>query len=319
MSADVTELSIEGMTCASCAARIEKKLNRLDGVTASVNYATARAHVEHPDSVAVAELIDTVTAIGYAAATEPAQRRELPVPARLVTSAALTVPVLVLSMVPAAQFPGWQWVVLLLASPVVLWGALPFHRAAWTNLRHGAATMDTLISVGVLAAYVWSLWALVFGDAGEIGMRMTFSFTATAGDEIYLEVAAAVTVFLLAGRYVGGPGQAALGRSAARAARTRREGRRRAARRRRAAGADRFARGRRPFVVRPGEKIATDGVVVDGRVRSGRHRWSPASRSPSRWARRRGRRRDRQRRRPAGRAGHPGRRGHAARPARPGW
>ncbi len=264
MSADVTELSIEGMTCASCAARIEKKLNRLDGVTASVNYATARAHVEHPDSVAVAELIDTVTAIGYAAATEPAQRRELPVPARLVTSAALTVPVLVLSMVPAAQFPGWQWVVLLLATPVVLWGALPFHRAAWTNLRHGAATMDTLISVGVLTAYVWSLWAMVFGDAGEIGMRMTFSFTATAGDEIYFEVAAAVTVFLLAGRYAearakrrSGAALRALLELGAKDVGLLRDG----VEQRVPIGS--LAVGDL-FVVRPGEKIATDGVVVDG-------------------------------------------------------
>ena len=253
------------MTCASCAARIEKRLNTLAGVSASVNYATHKAVVEHPASMGVAELIDSVTAIGYTAATEgdPATQAAS-VRTRLAVSAALTLPVLVLSMVPALQFAGWQWVTLVLATPVVGWGAWPFHRAAWLNLRHRAATMDTLISLGVLAAYAWSLWALFFGNAGQIGMRMTFSLTASGTDEIYLEVASAVTTFVLAGRYAeararnrSGAALRALLDLGAKEVSVLREGREQRVPIAALVVGDRF-------VVRPGEKIATDGEVIEG-------------------------------------------------------
>ena len=217
MSTDV-ELQIGGMTCASCAARVEKKLNRMPGVDATVNYATEKAHVSLPDGVTVADAIATVEKTGYSAAqpAPPAARpggAEGEVPddpevrslrRRLLISVVLSVPVAALSMVPAWQFDYWQWVALALATPVVVWGAWPFHRAAWLNLRHATATMDTLISVGVLAAFGWSLYALVFGTAGAVGMRMSFHLIPERGtgtDEIYLEVAAAVTTFILAGRY----------------------------------------------------------------------------------------------------------------------
>ena len=216
------ELVIGGMTCASCAARIEKKLNKMPGVTATVNYATEKAKVSFAADVDPADLVATVEATGYTA-TLPAppttDTTSAPVDAaqrakdeeaaswrqRLVVSTVLSVPVLLMSMVPALQFDNWQWLSLTLASPVVVWGALPFHRAAWANLRHGAATMDTLISVGVGAAYLWSLWALFFTDAGMTGMRMPFDlFPGRSGAEeahLYLEVAAAVTTFIIAGRY----------------------------------------------------------------------------------------------------------------------
>src|SRR3954469_4051042 len=204
------DLRIGGMTCASCAARVEKKLNKLPGVTARVNYATETASVRVPDALTEADLIATVEATGYTAtlpqpagpATEPAaeagRRRR-----RLLISAALAVPVLALAMIGPLQFRYWQWVSLALATPVAVWGAWPFHRAALVNARHRAASMDTLISLGVTAAYLWSLWALCFGGAGEPGMRMDFTLVfAGAGDEaIYLEVASVVTVCLLAGRY----------------------------------------------------------------------------------------------------------------------
>jgi Cu+-exporting ATPase len=216
------ELVIGGMTCASCAARIEKKLNKMPGVTATVNYATEKAKVSFVADVDPADLVATVEATGYTATlpTPPTtDTTSTPVDAaqhakdeeaaawrqRLVVSTVLTVPVLLMSMVPALQFDNWQWLSLTLASPVVVWGALPFHRAAWANLRHGAATMDTLISVGVGAAYLWSLWALFFTDAGMTGMRMPFDlFPGRSGAEeahLYLEVAAAVTTFIIAGRY----------------------------------------------------------------------------------------------------------------------
>jgi len=211
------ELSIGGMTCASCAARIEKKLNKLDGVSASVNYATEKAKVTYGRSVAPADLVGTVEATGYTATlpvdpavngdaqSRPAEADEAAqLRLRLLVSLVLAVPVVVMSMVPMLQFTNWQWLALTLASPVVVWGALPFHRAAWANARHGAATMDTLISVGVSAAYLWSLWALFVGDAGMPGMRMSFSLLPEAGvgaNHIYLEVASAVTVFILSGRY----------------------------------------------------------------------------------------------------------------------
>ena len=202
------ELAVGGMTCSSCAMRIEKKLNRLDGVTASVNYATEKASVRYdPAAVGPEDLIATVEATGYTArlprpATSPSARpiddeggAELAgLRQRLAFSAALTLPVLVLAMVPPAQFDNWQWLSLTLASPVVVWGGWPFHRAALLNLRHRAATMDTLISMGTLAAFGWSIYALFFGDAGMPDMRMEFDLTASSGNgagTIYLEVASA--------------------------------------------------------------------------------------------------------------------------------
>src|SRR3954469_17760114 len=202
------DLSIGGMTCASCAARIEKKLNRLDGVTATVNYATEKARVHFGDGVTTDDLIATVEKSGYTAALPQPETAEEDGAAllrrRLLVCTALTVPVVALGMVPALQFGGWQWLSLVLATPVVVWGGAPFHRAAWTNLRHGAATMDTLVSLGTLAAFGWSLYALFLGDAGGAGRRMRFTLSRRAGaehDEIYLEAAAGVPVFLLAGRY----------------------------------------------------------------------------------------------------------------------
>ena len=282
------ELEIGGMTCASCAARIEKKLNKMPGVTASVNYATEKAHVELSEDVAPEDLVATVEATGYTAvlptpahadsdepASDPAQRAKDEEAAawrqRLVVSAVLTVPVLLMAMVPALQFDNWQWVSLTLASPVVVWGALPFHRAAWTNLRHGAATMDTLISVGVGAAYLWSLWALLFTDAGMTGMRMPFELFPSRSEStanIYLEVAAAVTTFIVAGRYFearakrtsGAALRALLGMGAKDVA-VLREGPGGAVESRVPIGQLQVGD---QFVVRPGEKVATDGTVVAG-------------------------------------------------------
>lgn len=211
------ELTIGGMTCASCAARIEKKLNRMDGVTATVNYATEKAKVSYADDVAVRDLIATVEATGYTAhepappaPAEPGSTGEaaddalLPLRQRLITAVALAVPVVAMAMIPALQFTYWQWLSLTLAAPVVTYAGWPFHRAAWTNARHGAATMDTLISIGTLAAFGWSLWALFFGTAGTPGMTHPFELTIVRGDgagSIYLEAAAGVTAFILAGRY----------------------------------------------------------------------------------------------------------------------
>jgi P-type Cu+ transporter len=276
------ELAIGGMTCASCAARIEKKLNRLDGVTASVNYATEKATVRYTGAVTPADLVATVEQTGYTATLpRPATADRLatadrPAEApdelsslrnRLWVSLVLAVPVVVLSMAPAWQFTNWQWLALALAWPVVAYGGAPFHRAAWTNLRHGAATMDTLISMGTLAALGWSVWALFFGDAGTPGMTHPFSFDISrdAGtDSIYLEAAAAVTVFILAGRYF----EARAKRRAGAALRALLElGAKDVAVLR--GGAEvrvpvgQLAVGDR-FVVRPGEKVATDGVVEDG-------------------------------------------------------
>ncbi|MET7549762.1 heavy metal translocating P-type ATPase, partial [Streptomyces sp. NPDC005479] len=321
------ELAIGGMTCASCAARIEKKLNRMDGVTATVNYATEKARVEFGAGTRLDDVIATVEKTGYTA--QPLQRpaptaaaSPVPPPAtertppadetgptekavtdaadtkdtvdatpparptvtagaadtdaagalsalrqRLVVSAVLTAPVVLLAMVPAFQFDNWQWLSLTLAAPVVVWGGLPFHRASWTNLRHGAATMDTLVSIGTLAAFGWSLWALFFGDAGMTGMRHGFDFTVSrteGSSTIYLEVAAGVITFILLGRYLEAKSKRKAG-SALRALMH--------------LGAkdvavlqggtevripvDRLTVGDR-FVVRPGEKIATDGAVVEG-------------------------------------------------------
>ena len=264
------ELRIGGMTCASCAARVEKKLNRLPGVVASVNFATETARVEHPASISVEDLIGTVEATGYTAeppAPEPAADPDRSLRDRLVGSAALTVPVLLLAMVPALEFRHWQWLVFAFATPVVTWGAWPFHRAAWTNLRHAAATMDTLISLGVVVSYAWSVWALFFGGAGEPGMRMELSLLAprgSAADHLYLEVGAALTTFLLAGRYA----EARAKRTAGSALRALVElGAKDAAvlvdgTERRVPIAD--VRVGDLVVVRPGEKVATDGEVVEG-------------------------------------------------------
>src|SRR4051812_16153452 len=201
------ELLIGGMTCASCANRIEKKLNKLDGVTATVNYATEKAKVTFGDGVTTADLIATVEKTGYTA--ELPRPRPDPVDegadrVRLLVSFALSVPVVALAMIPALQFPSWQWLSLLLTTPVVVWGGAPFHRAAWLNLRHGAATMDTLVSLGTLAAFGWSLYALFWGTAGTPGMVHPFELTIESSDgsgNIYLEAAAGVTTFILAGRY----------------------------------------------------------------------------------------------------------------------
>ena len=275
------DLRIGGMTCASCAARIEKKLNRMPGVRATVNFATESAHVVLPENTAVDAAIATVETTGYTATLpEPPRPPAGDVKSaadgedevtswrrRLVVSAILTVPVLLLAMVPPLQFDYWQWLSLTLAAPVVVWGAWPFHRAAWMNLRHGAATMDTLISLGVLAAFGWSLYALFLGGAGVTGMRMTFTLLpqATGGaNEIYLEIAAAVTVFILAGRYLearakkraGAALRALLELGAKDVAVRRDDGEVRIP-------VDRLTVGD-VFVVRPGEKIATDGLVLEG-------------------------------------------------------
>ncbi|MFI7615310.1 heavy metal translocating P-type ATPase, partial [Nonomuraea terrae] len=267
------ELTIGGMTCASCANRIERKLNKLDGVTATVNYATEKAKVTFPDGVDPRQLIAEVEKVGYTAAlpappkAEPAHEPEdelRPLRQRLVTSVVLGVPVVAMAMIPPLQFTNWQWLSLVLAAPVVAYAGWPFHKAAWTNLRHGAATMDTLISMGTLAALGWSVWALFFGTAGTPGMTHPFEFTIARSDgsgNIYLEAAAGVTAFILAGRYF----EARSKRRAGAALRALLE-----------LGAKdvELADGRRvpteqlkvgdTFVVRPGEKIATDGVIVDG-------------------------------------------------------
>ncbi|MEU5033629.1 heavy metal translocating P-type ATPase [Streptomyces rubiginosohelvolus] len=334
--ASEAELMIGGMTCASCAARVEKKLNRMDGVTATVNYATEKARVTFGEGLKLGDLVATVEKTGYTArpvaqppvpapATAPESTREAgpgpapevspepapeptpgsaPAPApeltqesasepasdptpdsvardveaeqdaslaalrrRLVVSAVLAAPVVLLAMVPALQFDFWQWLSLTLAAPVVVWGGLPFHRAAWTNARHGAATMDTLVSLGTLAAFGWSLWALFLGDAGMPGMRHGFDFTVSRADAtstIYLEVAAGVITFILLGRYLearakrkSGAALRALMHLGAKDVAVLRGG-----------GEARVPVGTLVvgdrFVVRPGEKIAADGTVVEG-------------------------------------------------------
>ncbi|MFI6818689.1 heavy metal translocating P-type ATPase [Nonomuraea sp. NPDC050328] len=272
---DTIELSIGGMTCASCANRIERKLNKLDGVTATVNYATEKAQVTFPEGVDPEKLIATVESAGYTAALPKPKQQEgtadeepedelRPLRNRLVTSLVLSVPVIAMAMVPALQFTNWQWLSLTLAAPVVVYAGWPFHKAAWTNLRHGAATMDTLVSIGTLAAFGWSLWALFFGTAGVPGMTHPFEFTIARTDgsaNIYLEAAAGVTAFILAGRYF----EARSKRRAGAALRALLElgakevelvdGRR--------IPAEQLQVGDR-FVVRPGEKIATDGVIEEG-------------------------------------------------------
>ncbi|KJQ55486.1 heavy metal translocating P-type ATPase [Microbacterium sp. SA39] len=279
------ELEIGGMTCASCAMRIEKKLNKLDGVTATVNYATEKAKVTVPEGYDTAALIAEVEKTGYTAAL-PAPKSARPAGGadddedpelrslrhRLIGSIVLTIPVIAMAMIPALQFTYWQWASLALAAPVIVWAAWPFHRAAWMNLRHGAATMDTLISMGTSAAFLWSLYALFFGTAGTPGMTHPFEFSLSPSDgaaNIYLEVGAGVTMFILAGRYFekrskkqAGAALRALLELGAKEVSVVRDG-----------------SGGKPvevkipvedlrvgdqFIVRPGEKIATDGMVVSG-------------------------------------------------------
>ncbi|MFH9012076.1 heavy metal translocating P-type ATPase [Streptomyces sp. NPDC017943] len=274
----VVELAIGGMTCASCAARIEKKLNRMDGVTATVNYATEKARIGYTGDVSVHDLIATVEATGYTA-QEPAPPGESgppgaaadelrPLRERLITAVLLAVPVVALAMIPALQFTYWQWLSLTLAAPVVTYAAWPFHKAALTNARHGAATMDTLISVGVSAAFLWSLWALFLGTAGTPGMTHPFELTIERTDgagNIYLEAAAGVTAFILAGRYfearakrrAGAALRALLELGAKDVTVLDRDGRERRVPVAQLRTGDRF-------VVRPGEKIATDGTVLEG-------------------------------------------------------
>jgi Cu+-exporting ATPase len=282
------ELSLGGMTCASCAARIEKRLNKLHGVHASVNYALERAAVSVDGDLLPADLVDAIASIGYTAKVisddspgtagvdddddddGEANRDDsalLALRTRLLVSAALTAPVFFMAMVPALQFDFWQWLSLTLAAPVIVWAGWPFHRAAWLNLRHASASMDTLISLGTLAAFTWSLWALFIGEAGDPTMRMSFDLTPSAGaatNEIYLEVATIVVTFILAGRYFevrakrrAGTALRALLQLGAKDVAVLRDG----------------AEVRIPigqlvvgdsFVVRPGEKVATDGIVEDG-------------------------------------------------------
>ena len=268
------DLSIDGMTCASCAARVEKKLNKLDGVAATVNFATEKARVTYDGHVTTDQLLAAVEAAGYHASlpqqapVEPASddpaaelRR------RLLICAALSVPVVALAMVPAWQFTYWQWLSLTLAAPVVVWGGWPFHVATWTNLRHRAATMDTLISIGTLSAFGWSVYALFWGHAGMPGMTHPFELTIARTDgtgNIYLEAAAGVTTFLIAGRYLearakreAGAALRALLDMGAKEVSVRRDGaEQRIPIEQLRAGDD--------FIVRPGEKIAADGVVLEG-------------------------------------------------------
>ncbi|MFE2558985.1 heavy metal translocating P-type ATPase [Streptomyces sp. NPDC059352] len=279
------ELAIGGMTCASCAARIEKKLNRMEGVEATVNYATEKAKVTFDADIDVAALIATVEATGYTAAEprperpaaagapegpsdeEKADEELRPLKQRLVTAVSLAVPVIAMAMIPALQIEYWQWLSLTLAAPVVVYAAWPFHRAAWTNARHGAATMDTLISVGTIAAFLWSLWALFFGTAGTPGMTHPFEFTIARTDgagNIYLEAAAGVTAFILAGRYFearskrkAGAALKALMQLGAKEVTVLRGGQEVTVPTADLQVGDRF-------LVRPGEKIATDGTVVEG-------------------------------------------------------
>ncbi len=278
------ELAITGMTCASCANRIERKLNKVEGVTATVNYSTEKAKVTFADSVSPEDLVGVVESAGYAATlptpppapgavpeTEEGSERDAATRSlreRLFVSTVLSVPVIAMAMIPVLQFDNWQWLSLTLAAPVVVWGALPFHRAALTNLRHGTFTMDTLISMGTLAAFAWSIYALFWGTAGMTGMTHPFEFTVQRSDgagNIYLEAAAGVTTFILAGRYFearskrqAGAALRALLEMGAKEVAVLREGAEVLIPTEQLAVGDRF-------VVRPGEKIATDGVIKDGR------------------------------------------------------
>ena len=272
------ELAVGGMTCAACAARIERRLNKVDGVSASVNYATERAMIRIDPSLVgsdpVSMLIGTIVDVGYAASVPTddddaaVDERAADLRRRLIVAVILGVPVLVLSMIPPTQFPGWQWVALMMALPVSTWSAWPFHRAMVLNLRHRQATMDTLVSVGVIAALSWSIWALIATDAGEIGMTMDMSMDIgdAASHHIYLEVASTVVAFILAGRWF----EARSKRRAGDALRSLLDLAVSEVDVRRADGAmvtipaDQLEVGDL-FVVRPGDRVATDGVVVEGR------------------------------------------------------
>ena len=284
-TSEQVDLPITGMTCASCANRIERKLNKLDGVQASVNYATEKAAVSFdPEHVSAEDLLKAVESAGYqaklpapagasggsgaAAAAAEDEDPTRPLRNRLIWSALLSLPVLLLSMIPALQFDNWQWLAWNLATPVVLWAAWPFHRAAWANLKHATATMDTLISVGTLAAWTWSVVALFFGDAGMTGMRMGFDLVpdrSASLDHVYFEVAAVVITFILGGRYfearakrkAGAALSALLELGAKDVAILDADGNERRVRIEELNVGDRF-------VVRPGEKVATDGVVIEG-------------------------------------------------------
>ncbi|WP_179229183.1 heavy metal translocating P-type ATPase [Parenemella sanctibonifatiensis] len=275
LDTELVQLEVGGMTCASCANRIEKKLNKLDGVSANVNFATEKASVTAPVGFDPALLVETIEKTGYTAKLpEPAAKDERSddpelrsLRNRLIASAVLSVPVIAMAMIPPLQFDYWGWVSLVLATPVVLWGGWPFHKAAWTNLKHGAATMDTLVSIGTLAAYVWSSVALVFGTAGMPGMTHEFSFTIERTDglsNIYLEVAAGVITFILLGRYFekrakrdAGAALRALLEMGAKEVAVLRDGVEQRI------PTDQLQVGDE-FVVRPGETIATDGEVVSG-------------------------------------------------------
>lgn len=274
------ELRIGGMTCASCANRIERTLNKIDGVAATVNYATEKATVTVPDGYDPAQLLAEVENAGYSAAlptpekpAPPGETGETDDPDmvslrhRLTGSVLLSVPVIAMAMIPTLQFTYWQWASLVLAAPVIVWAAWPFHRAAWANLRHATATMDTLISLGTLSAFLWSLYALFFGTAGTPGMKHPFELTLAPSHgaaNIYLEVAAGVTTFILAGRYFekrskrqAGAALRALLEMGAKEVSVLRDGAET-----KIAVEDLIVGDE--FVVRPGEKIATDGVVVSG-------------------------------------------------------
>ncbi|MEU7961131.1 heavy metal translocating P-type ATPase [Micromonospora humida] len=267
-----TSLTIGGMTCAACANRIERKLNRIDGVRATVNFATATATVEHDSAVAVPDLVATVTAMGYTAQppapttiAEEDDRTTNDAGRRLLVAAAFAAPVMVISMTPAAQFPYWQWVTAALTAPVVAWAGWPFHRAAMINVRHGAATMDTLVSLGALVSFLWSLWALLATPAGQPGLQMSLSWFSGHDHPLYFEVGAALVTFLLAGRWLEARARYRAGSAVRSLARLGAKD---------VAVLDTDGTERRTqvtdlrvgdlFVVRPGEKIATDGVVEAG-------------------------------------------------------
>ena len=278
------ELAITGMTCASCASRIEKKLNKIDGVTATVNYATEKAKVTFPDGVPVEDLVTAVENAGYSAAlpkppsapdtvdpdAETPQDRDLrELRTRLIISTLLSVPVIAMAMIPALQFDNWQWLSLTLAAPVIVWAALPFHRAAWVNLRHGAATMDTLISLGTISAFVWSLYALFFGTAGEAGMKHAFRLTVDRmdGSAQHLPRGCRGRHHVRARRtllraqvqaHVPAPHYAHLMELGAKDVAVLRNGVEVRI------PAEELAAGD-SFIVRPGEKIATDGIITEGR------------------------------------------------------
>lgn len=285
------DLGVTGMTCTSCSARVERKLNKLDGVNASVNFATESASVEYdPATVDEDKLIGTVRAAGYDAFSLAAKKSDQQAVGvdkqesaqdqidaareaeaedlkhRLIISTLLSLPVLLISMIPALQFTNWQWALLTLATPVYFWGGAPFHKATWANLKHGSFTMDTLVSMGTTAAYLWSLWALFIGNAGMPGMKMSMHLLPTEStmDELYLESASVVISFLLLGRWfeTRAKGQSSVALRAllsmgAKEATLLRDGKETRV------PADSLQVGD-TFVVRPGEKIATDGVITEG-------------------------------------------------------